>query len=94
MGIGNYLRGSDELLLLAVRGDLVGLATDVRSWGQYDRTRHSAKPEPIRTEVVERVSPGPYLELFGRKNVTGWCVWGHKDEGLFDSQVPDFREVG
>jgi N6-adenosine-specific RNA methylase IME4 len=84
IGIGNYVRNSHEFLLLAVRGGLVGLAKDVRSWGQFDRTRHSAKPERIRMDVVEKVSPGPYLELFGRAVVPGWTVWGNQiDRGLF-----------
>ena len=26
--------------------------------------------------VVEKVSPGPYLELFGRTPRPGWSVWG------------------
>ena len=78
MGIGNYLRNSHEFLLLAVRGGLAGAAKDVRSWGEFPRGRHSAKPEQIRVEVVENVSPGPRLELFGSELVAGWDVWGHE----------------
>jgi N6-adenosine-specific RNA methylase IME4 len=77
IGIGNYVRNSHEFLLLAVRGGLVGRAKNVRSWGEFDRTRHSAKPERIRADVVERVSPGPYLELFARQEVPGWKSWGN-----------------
>jgi N6-adenosine-specific RNA methylase IME4 len=88
MGTGNYLRNSDELLLLAVRGGLVGAAKDVRSWGEYPRGRHSAKPEPIRRKVIERVSPGPRLELFSRAAVDGWTVWGNQIErAMFDHDV-------
>jgi hypothetical protein len=25
---------------------------------------------------IERLFPGPYLELYGRKSVAGWTVWG------------------
>lgn len=85
IGIGNYLRNSHEFLLLAVRGGLVGAATDVRSWGEFDRSAHSAKPERVRTEVVERVSPGPRLELFARALTPGWTAWGNEiARGLFD----------
>ncbi|MCI0354978.1 MAG: hypothetical protein L0099_08075 [Acidobacteria bacterium] len=28
--------------------------------------------------MVERLSPGPYLELFGRKAVKGWTVFGNE----------------
>lgn len=78
MGIGNYLRNAHEILLLGVRGGLTAAARNVRSWGLFPRKRHSAKPEPIRREVVEQVSPGPYLELFGRQAVAGWTVWGNE----------------
>lgn len=89
MGIGNYLRNSHEFLLLAVRGGLTAAARDVMSWGQFDRTRHSAKPERVRELVVERLSPGPRLELFGRSAVTGWTVWGNQVSrgGLFTEEA-------
>lgn len=90
MGIGNYLRNSHELLLLAVRGGLTAdsAARDVMSWGQFDRAEHSAKPERIRVDVIERISPSPRLELFGRKAVADWVVWGNQiRRGLFDDDV-------
>lgn len=91
IGIGNYLRNAHEFLLLAVRGGLTGAAKDIRSWGEFPRGEHSAKPERIRVDVVERASPGPRLELFGRKAVQGWTVWGNQiRRGLLDGDV---REV-
>lgn len=75
-GIGNYLRNAHELLLLGVRGGLIGNATDVKSWGEFGRGKHSSKPEEIRSTVIERISPPPYLELFGRRSASGWAVWG------------------
>ncbi len=90
IGIGNYLRNSHEFLLLAVRGGLVGAATDVKSWGEFNRQEHSAKPDRIRVDVLERVSPGPRLELFGRKTSPGWTVWGNQIErNLFDTNVTE-----
>lgn len=88
MGIGNYLRNSHELLLLAVRGGLTGAARDVMSWGEFDRTEHSAKPEKIRSKVIEPLSPGPRLELFGRRVAPGWVVWGNQvSRTMFDTAV-------
>ncbi len=78
IGIGNYLRNAHEFLLLAVRGGLTAAARDVRSWGEFDRGEHSAKPEAIRVNAVQRLSPGPRLELFGRRAVEGWTVWGNQ----------------
>lgn len=36
---------------------------------------HSAKPEAF-LDYVERLSSGPYLELFARRNRIGWSTWG------------------
>ncbi len=33
-------------------------------------------PDAGSSYVVEKVSPGPYLELFGRTPRPGWSVWG------------------
>lgn len=77
MGIGNYLRVSHEHLLLGVRGALTTAANDQMSWVSADRTEHSAKPAEFR-RIVERLSPGPYLELFGRQEIDGWKVFGNQ----------------
>lgn len=84
MGIGNYWRVSHEFLLLGIRGSAKRFnERNHMSWGEFDRGRHSAKPEQIRS-VIQRVSPGPFLELFGRKPVQGWTVFGNQiDKGLF-----------
>ena len=81
MGMGNYWRVSHELLLFGIRGSLPFRDCAVRSWLQCRRTVHSRKPELIRL-LVERVSPGPYLELFGRAEVhdAEWTVFGNEIE--------------
>ena len=79
LGLGNYWRSSHELLLLGVRGSLPFRVKDQRSWHEAPRTEHSTKPDSIRA-IVERVSPGPYLELFGRRTVPGWTVFGNQVE--------------
>jgi N6-adenosine-specific RNA methylase IME4 len=62
----------------------------VKSWGEFDRTQHSAKPERIRINVVERVSPGPRLELFGRRVAPGWVVWGNQvSRTMFDTSIKE-----
>lgn len=91
MGIGNYLRNAHEFLLLAIRGGLRGGAKNVRSWGEFPRGKHSAKPEQVRANVIEKTSPGPRLELFGRSEVVGWTVWGNqvapREKGFFDGNA-------
>ena len=49
------------------------------SWIEARRGRHSAKPGKVRN-IIEGVSPGPRLELFGRNGVNGWTVWGNEIE--------------
>lgn len=77
MGLGNYWRVSHEFLLFGVRGRCPFLARDEMSWAELPRGRHSAKPDEIR-KTIERVSPGPRLELFARDRHEGWSVFGNQ----------------
>ncbi len=91
IGCGNYWRLAHELLLLGVRGRTPFRDKTQRSWLELARGRHSGKPERLR-KIIERVSPGPYLELFGRKPVDGWVVFGDAIErGLFDLDIPEME---
>ena len=78
LGMGNYWRVSHEFLLLVVRGSLPFADKTCRSWLLHRRTRHSRKSFAVR-ELIERVSPGPYLELYGREEQprTRWTVYGN-----------------
>jgi N6-adenosine-specific RNA methylase IME4 len=77
MGIGNYWRVSHEFMLLGIRGKPEFRRRDCMSWGQFDRTAHSKKPRDVR-RLVESVSHGPYLELYGREAVDNWMVYGNE----------------
>lgn len=77
MGLGNYWRVSHEFLLFGLRGKKPFGSRSEMSWGQYPRSIHSRKPEEIRKKI-EKVSGGPYLELFGRMPVRGWTVYGNQ----------------
>lgn len=81
LGMGNYWRVSHEFLLLGVRGGLPFNDKSQRSWIVNRRRRHSEKPYAVR-QLIERVSPGPYLELFGREELpnSGWTVFGNRVE--------------
>jgi N6-adenosine-specific RNA methylase IME4 len=79
MGLGNYWRLSHEFMLFGVRGSAPFRARDQKSWLECARGKHSAKPEQVR-QMIEKVSPGPYLELFGRSTAQGWTVWGNQIE--------------
>ncbi len=80
MGIGNYWRVSHEFMLLGIRGNAKRFnVRDKMSWGEFPRTKHSAKPEEVR-HLIEAVSNGPFLEMFGRSAVSGWTVLGNQVE--------------
>lgn len=86
MGIGQYFRGVTESCLFGVRGNVPYrfLANGKRAQGltgfHAPRTRHSEKPRKMR-QMIERVSHGPYLEMFARRPVDGWDVWGNEASG-------------
>ena len=81
LGMGNYWRVSHEFLLLGVRGRLKFRDRSIKSWRLCRRTRHSRKPDAVRA-LIERVSPGPYLELYGREELprSQWTVYGNQVE--------------
>lgn len=81
IGMGNYWRVSHEFLMLGIRGDLTFADRTLPSWLQAERTIHSRKPAAVRA-LVERASPGPYLELFGREELpdSQWTVFGDQVE--------------
>lgn len=81
LGMGNYWRVSHEFLLLGVRGSLTLRDRTLPSWLLAERTIHSHKPARIRM-LIERVSVGPFLELYGREELPNseWTVYGNQIE--------------
>ena len=85
LGLGNYLRNSTEHLLLGTRGkapvQFKGQSTFL--WAPLQD--HSHKPEE-QYAVIERVSPGPYLELFARRRQPKWACWGNEIDSDIEIQ--------
>lgn len=75
-GLGQYLRGSHELLLFGIRGNLPALRA-VPSAILAPRGQHSAKPAAAY-DLIEAVSPGPRVELFARAARPGWTAIGNQ----------------
>lgn len=71
---GDYWIQAHEYLLLGVRGSLPLMERTLNSWMRACREPDGCPPERIR-KLIERVSPGPYLELFGRRPATGWTTY-------------------
>lgn len=76
-GVGFYFRNVTEVLLFGVRGSMRTLPP-ARSQVNMIETRkreHSRKPDE-QYALIERCSPGPYLEMFARYPQEGWACWG------------------
>jgi N6-adenosine-specific RNA methylase IME4 len=85
-GLGGTWRITTEFLLFGRRGSLKATGHQIGTWfnikREYDergKPQHSRKPSAF-LDLIEQVSPGPYLELFARRQRLGWNTWG--DEAL------------
>lgn len=87
MGLGKYFRHAHETLLLGVRGRLPVQFRGQRSFTMLPRQAHSHKPEEIHI-MAQRLSPGPYLELFARRPFPGFDIWGAEVES--DIRIPGY----
>lgn len=76
-GVGFYFRNVTELLLFGVRGSMRTLAPGRRQVNIVStrKEEHSRKPREAYT-LIEQCSPAPFLELFARERMDGWCQWG------------------
>lgn len=78
IGMGYYFRNNTEHVIFAVRGHLRTQRRNVPTAFHAPKSkRHSEKPEAFY-DIVEAMSPGPYLELFSRRSRAGWTVWGNE----------------
>lgn len=82
-GPGGMLASTTEFFLIAQRIGPLSHARGQRttgnrvpsSWFRWPRAAHGQKPEHFY-DLVEQVSPPPYVELFARRHRLGWDVWG------------------
>jgi len=74
-GMGRTVRNSHETAIVATRGRSIVQCKSVRSIFDAAMGRHSAKPIAF-FRLVERLAPGPYLELFAREARPGWTTFG------------------
>jgi N6-adenosine-specific RNA methylase IME4 len=80
LGPGGAFSQTSEHILFARRGRDISKARIDSTWWQWPRGRHSAKPDAFQ-DIVEQVSPGPYVELFARRDRLGWDTWGNESLG-------------
>lgn len=86
----SQLRNATEHLLFCTRGRApVGFRSQP-TWFNAPVAEHSRKPAE-QFAIIERVSPGPYLELFARRRPESradWAVWGN--EVTSDVRLPGY----
>lgn len=79
-GVGFYFRNVTELILFGVRGKQARTLAPGRSQVNLlasMKREHSRKPDEAYS-LIERCSPGPFLELFARGTRPGWTMWGNQ----------------
>jgi N6-adenosine-specific RNA methylase IME4 len=77
IGMGWYYRNNTEHVLFAVRGSLRTLNKSQPTSFEARRLRHSEKPDRFY-QIVEAMSPGPYLDIFARRERARWDVFGNE----------------
>lgn len=85
-GLGVYFRNTTELLLFGIRGK-IKTSKPAQSQVNVIRSRrreYSRKPDE-QYALIEKCSPGRYLELFARKKKKNWSRWGNPPE---NHQIP------
>ena len=78
---GGTFLSNVEFIVTAKRGSPRAMGKAGSRWYEWPRGKHSKKPEAFQ-DMVETISPGPYLELFARRKRPGWQSWG--DEVMSD----------
>ena len=76
-GLGYWTRANPEMCLLATKGKPKRISKSVRQLVIDKRQEHSRKPDVIY-DRIEQLLDGPYVELFARRERTGWDSWGNQ----------------
>lgn len=87
--LGGAYRSNVEFVLFCRRGTLATQSRSTTAWFNWSRVgagAHSRKPEAF-LDLVEQVSPGPYVELFARRDRLGWDTWGNESLGTAEMAV-------
>jgi N6-adenosine-specific RNA methylase IME4 len=83
IGPGGAFASTTEFIIYARQGTPKTNRVD-STWWHLPRAvngAHSEKPAGF-LDIVQQVSPGPYVELFARQQRLGWDGWGHGIEVL------------
>jgi len=79
-GAGYWFRGSSEYVLVGKKPGNLSVRTHERNAFQTIAEPHSKKPESFQ-DMIEKHFPGPYLEVFARRQREGWTCLGDECPG-------------
>ena len=91
--IGGAYANTTEFCLFARRGKLPASQRVMTTWWNWPRGKHSEKPEAF-LDVIQQVSPPPYLELFARRQRLGWSSWGNEALNHVELVLPNVELRG
>jgi len=100
-GLGQYFRGQTEHVLFGVKGMIPyktgkdGKRCQHPTYFEAIRRKHSVKPEKMR-KIIEHVSFKPgmeKLEMFARRVIPGWDIWGNEVEKTTTNMFGEESEI-
>jgi N6-adenosine-specific RNA methylase IME4 len=88
-GVGYYAKSNAEFCLLGKRGrGLKPAVNDVSSAVLTPRQEHSRKPTEVHRRIERMFPSASKLELFARRPVEGWSVFGNQVESDITITIP------
>ena len=86
IGLGGTYSLTTEFVLFCRKGSCKSRERVDTTWWEWRRGRHSEKPQDFYN-MVRVVSPGPYLDMFSRRCIPDFDLWGdeapnHRQEVL------------
>tara|TARA_R100001163_G_C5059196_1_gene195843 strand:+ start:1273 stop:1827 length:555 start_codon:yes stop_codon:yes gene_type:complete len=84
---GNYCKNvapwtmkSSEICLLGIKGQMTKYKkkNNIESLVIAERSKHSKKPQEVRSRIELLFGDIPKIELFAREKVSGWDCWGNE----------------
>ena len=85
---GFYTMSENELCLVFKKGKIPTPrgARNIRQTINAPRDKHSRKPEEARKRIDLMFPQHKKIELFARKKIKGWALWGNEIDPLFEEK--------
>ena len=91
-GMGNYTRGNTEFCLIGIKGKMKRIDNNVSQLIKSTISKHSKKPDIVRSKIIQLMGDLPRIELFARTKIHGWDTWGN-DEKLKLQPLESFSDA-